>query len=115
MIFRRCVSVLGSALTPPAGRVHPGSAQWWYLVEGRVELPQVLLGVWHSPQGGVEEAVIQDPLSPSPSLLVELEEIHGTGWGKELLDILTREGGESSLVCQARRLPEPRGAVSKDE
>ena len=69
----------------------------------------------HSLRGGVEEAVIQDPLSLSPSLLVELEEIHDTSWGKELLDILTREGGESSLVCQACRLPEPRGAVSKDE
>ena len=75
MIFRRCVSVLGSAQTPPAGQVHPGSAQWWYLVEGGVGLPQVLPGVRHSPRGGVEEAVIQDPLSQSPSLLVELEEI----------------------------------------
>ena len=75
MIFHRCVSVLGSAPTLPAGRVHPGNAQWWYLVEGRVGLLQVLLGVWHSPQGGVEEAVIQDPLSPIPSLLVQLEEI----------------------------------------
>ena len=82
---------------------------------GGVGLPQVLLGVWHLTPGWGGRSCDPGPSQPEPLTPGRTGRNPWHRLGKELLDILTREGGESSLVCQARRLPEPRGAVSKDE